>query len=157
DALALEHCERFLALASKQGLRGPVIATFEEEARSLRAALTPVFVTASEPKSYTESSLREALKLRLAPEELGLVVDPLASTHEMKRGAQQLPTRGTNDLSRAGMLYDALTRRLNTGIGGTRTARETYAEWENPEVQLQCQEYARLYVALARDVGIRAY
>jgi tetratricopeptide (TPR) repeat protein len=40
---------------------------------------------------------------------------------------------------------------------GTRTAQEVFAAWNDPAQSFCCQEYAKLYIALARAVGIRAY
>ena len=39
----------------------------------------------------------------------------------------------------------------------TRTAQEVFAAWNDPAQSFCCQEYARLYVALARAVGLKAF
>ena len=61
---------------------------------------------------YTEQTLAAALRRKLSPAELGLVANPLASTPEMRRWAQELTKGATNDLHKARMLFDALARRL---------------------------------------------
>jgi hypothetical protein len=38
-----------------------------------------------------------------------------------------------------------------------KTAQEVFRGWQDPEVSFLCQEYARLYVALARSVGLQAF
>jgi tetratricopeptide (TPR) repeat protein len=38
-----------------------------------------------------------------------------------------------------------------------RTARQVFAAWNEPEVSFVCQEYAKLFIALARDVNLKAF
>lgn len=155
--MAVEHYEKFLPLARARGLNPTTVDMCAQRMQRLKDSLKPVFVKASEPKTYSEPSLREALLLRLTAEELALVKLPLSSTPEMKRWAEEL-TRGVeDDLPKARALYEALARHLDPGTGGSRTARETYADWRNPQISFSCQEYARLYVALARDLGLKAF
>jgi tetratricopeptide (TPR) repeat protein len=155
--LAVEHYEKFLTLAREQGLNPKLVNDFAERLLELKASLSPVFVNAAEPKAYSDQSLREALQARLTAEELAQVNFPLASTPEMKVWAEQLTQGATNDFQKAHALYEALARHLNTGPGGCRTAQETYADWQTPQASFRCQEYARLFVALARDVGLKAF
>jgi tetratricopeptide (TPR) repeat protein/TolB-like protein len=155
--LAVEHYENYLKLARCQGLNPKLVKEFTDRLQRLKGSLTPVFVNAAEPKAYSEASLREALQVRLSAEELALINFPLASTPEMKRWAEELTQGATNDFQKASTLYRALARHLDAGRGGVRTARETFADWQKPQASFRCQEYARLYVALARDVGLKAF
>jgi len=155
--LAVEHYEQFLATAQQQGLDPSFLSDFADRLKKLKASLSPVFLKVSEPKSYSEQSLREALRTRLSAEELAMIKLPLTSTPEMRRWAEQLTQGATNDLQRAQKLYEALTRHLDVGPGGSRTAQETFIDWEKPEASFRCQEYARLYVALARDLNLKAF
>ena len=75
----------------------------------------------------------------------------------MDRWAQELTRGATNDLDKARKIFDALARHLDTGEAGTRTAQEVFAAWNDPAQSFCCQEYAKLYIALARAVGVRAF
>ena len=154
---AVEHYEKFLILARGLGTNPKYVNQAAERMLELKATLTPVFVTAAEPKVYSEQMLNEALRDRLSEEEMACISLPLASTPEMKRWAEQLTEGAADDLQKARALYHALIRRLDQGAGGSKTALETFAAWEKPQISFLCQEYARLYVALARDVGLKAY
>jgi len=155
--LALEHLERFVALARKQGLVPRMVDYMEECGRELRARLTPHEIIASPPTTYTRQSLEATLRKRLSSAEYKLVTNPLASTPAMDRWAQELTRGATNDLDRARKIFDALARHLDTGEVGTRTAQEVFAAWNDPAQSFCCQEYAKLYIALARAVGVKAF
>jgi tetratricopeptide (TPR) repeat protein len=129
----------------------------EETSRDLKARLTPHEITASMPKIYTEETLQAALRERLTDDELKMIVNPLASTPEMDRWARELTAGTTGDLEKAKKLFNALIRHLHTGEGGTRTAMEVFAAWKDPAQSFSCQEYAKLYVALARAVGVKCF
>ncbi len=156
--LAVEHYEKAVTLNKKTGVNPKMVEHFEERARQLKARLTPTFIEASMPKIYTEQALQTALRERLTENELEMVVNPLASSPEIKRWAQRLAEGAGSDMDKAKALFDSLTRRLQPGGGrGARTAREVFAAWSDPNESFTCQEYAKLYVALARDVGIKAF
>jgi tetratricopeptide (TPR) repeat protein len=155
--LALEHLEKFVALARQEGLAPDKVNYIEECGRELKARLTPREITASRPTRYTRQSLDAVLRQRLTPTEYKLVINPLASTPAMDRWAQELTRGATNELGKARMIFQALTRHLDTGETGTRTAQEVFAAWNDPAQSFCCQEYAKLYIALARAVGVNAF
>jgi len=155
--LALEHVERFVALARKEGLAPELVGYIAECGSELKARLTPHEITAAPPKSYSAPSLDAALRQRLTPAEYKQVVNPLASTPAMDRWAQELTRGATNDVAKAKKLFDALARHLDTGETGIRTAQEVFAAWNDPAQSFCCQEYAKLYVALARAVSVKAF
>ena len=113
--LALEHLEKFVALARKEGLAPKMVDYMEACGRELKARLTPNEITADLPTIYTRQSLDAALRERLTPAEYKLVINPLSSTPAMDRWAQELTRGATNDLDRARKIFDALTRHLDTG------------------------------------------
>ncbi len=155
--LALEHLEKFVALARKEGLAPKLVDYMEVCGRELKARLTPNEITASRPTIYTRQSLDAAVRQRLTPAEYKLVTNPLASTPAMDRWAQELTRGATNDRDRARKIFDALARHLDTGEAGIRTAQEVFAVWNDPAQSFCCQEYAKLYLALARAVGLKAF
>jgi len=154
---AVQHLDTFVRLAEKMGVQPDLIASVQETGRVLKARLTPQEIAATMPKEYTEASLQAVLRERLTDDELKMVVNPLESTPEMDRWARELTAGATDDLEKAKMLFNALIRRLQTGQGGTRTAREVFAAWKDPAQSFSCQEYAKLYVALARAVGVKCF
>jgi tetratricopeptide (TPR) repeat protein len=155
--LAVEHLEKFVALARKEGLAPKMVDYVEALGRELKARLTPCEVVASLPTVYTQQNLDTALRKRLTSAEYKLVVNPIASTPAMDRWAQELTSGATNDLHKARKIFDALARHRDTGELGTRTAQEVFAAWNDPAQSFCCQEYAKLYIALARAVGLKAY
>jgi pentatricopeptide repeat protein len=144
--------------ARKLGGNPKLISVFEEKARQLKATLTPTFIEALVPEVYTDQMLREALRERLAEDELSIVVDPLAGSEEMKRWAEQLTEHANGDIEKTKALFDGLTRRIESGDGrGHRTAKEVFAAWNDPDASFICTEYANLFIALARAVGLKAF
>jgi len=155
--LALEHLEKFVALARKEGIAPKMVDYVEECGRELKARLTPHEITASPPRVYTAPKLDAALREKLTPAEFKLVINPLAATPAMDRWAQELTRGATNELDKAKRIFDALARHLDMGETGTRTAQEVFAAWNNPAQSFCCQEHAKLYIALARAVGVKAF
>jgi tetratricopeptide (TPR) repeat protein len=61
-------------------------------------------------------------------------------------------------LDKAKALFNGLMRRIELGSEREqRTAREVFAAWDEPDVSFVCQEYAKLFIALARDVNLPAF
>ena len=117
-----------------------------------------VFSIAARPEPYTGQRLACLLFQKLTDEEMVLVHNPLARTIEMNAWAQKITAETTNQMQKAKLLYDELIRRKNPpGPGGTRTAQEVFRAWNSPGVSFCCEEYASLYVALARGAGLQAY
>src|SRR5262249_31788767 len=119
---------------------------------------TSVFSIKGRPQNYTGKRLASVLFYKLTPEEILMVKNPLARSTEMNAWALQITAGATNKLEKAKMLFDALVSRVNPpGPGGTRTAKEVFAEWKSPSASFACEEYESLYVALARAVGLESY
>lgn len=154
---ALEHYEKFVVLARKAGGNPALVRQVQQRVQELGAKLKPASVQAAMPKVYTGEALSAALHERLTAEELKLVINPLASNPAMKQVAETTARGATDDLDKARKLFTGVAQRVGTGQGGSRTAAEVFAEWGKPAVAFYCQEYARLYVALARDVGLQAF
>jgi tetratricopeptide (TPR) repeat protein/TolB-like protein len=155
---AVEHYENFITMARKQGLNPPMVGQFEQMAQRLRASLTPSFIEASMPKVYTEQTLQETLQEKLTKDELEMVINPLAGSTQIKRWAQELTQNAETDLDKARALFDGLTRRIQPEEAhGSRTAREVFEAWSTVDESFTCQEFAKLFVALARDVSVRAF
>lgn len=154
---ALEHLDKFLRLAQKLKVSPDWIKSFAETRQDIQRASVATFVEASEPKTFTPQTLDAELRQRLSPDEIKLAVNPLLSTPEMKRWAEEQTRGATNDFDKAKKLFDALAHRVNSGPGGLRTAPQVFADWKNPDAAFRCQEFALFYVALARQIGLQAY
>ena len=154
---AIAHYEKALTLARQVGLDPKRVKVLEQEMADLKAAMTPAYVTAHPPKDFTEQSLTEALREKLTREEEAAVIRPLATTPEINLRARELTRGATNDLHKAKLLFEALTGHLDVGEGALRTAPEVFAAWNGPASAFRCQEYALLYVMMARAAGLRAY
>jgi tetratricopeptide (TPR) repeat protein len=143
--LAVQHYEGFITLAQKEGLNPKMVSAFEKMAQRLRATLTP-------------TTLQAALAEKLTEDELNKVVNPVAGSAEIKRWARQLTEGADSDLDKARVLFEGLRRRIQLEGGGrARTALEVFAAWSDPNELFSCQEYAKLFIALARDVGLEAF
>jgi Tfp pilus assembly protein PilF len=122
---------------------------------------TPSYFSLPPIQDYSESALAEAFRRKLSPEELKLVINPLLSSPDIDRWAQQLTAKATNDETKAKILFETLASkaRENSQLteGAMRTAREVFAAWNRSDARFYCQDYTFLYVALARAVGVRAY
>lgn len=155
---AVEHYERFVMLAHKLEAAPEKVKIFEKVAQQLRAKLTPTFIEASMPKIYSEQALQKELQQRLTKEQLEMVVNPVASSPEIKSWGYHLTEETESDLDKARALFDGLMKRIKPkGKGGSRTAREVFAAWADTNEPFSCQEYTKLFVVLARDVGLKAF
>ncbi len=135
-------------------------STWARQTNRRPAEPPPVSAAARAPRDYTAAALAAALKANLRPEEVSLVVNPVAATSEMRLWAHELTASVTNGLQRAKALYDLMTARVATKpVPGRqyRTAQEVFAAWDTPGEAFLCQELTYLYVALARAVCLRAY
>jgi tetratricopeptide (TPR) repeat protein len=154
---ALDHGYKYRALARRLGGNPAMVRQVEMRLRELQASLAPRPVKAAAPRSYTESGLAAALRERLTADDLALVVDPMAISPAMAQVARNETRTAKGDAAKARKLYQILARRVETGPGGSRTAREVFDVWNRPDVSLRCQEYARFYVAMARAAGLQAF
>ena len=155
---AVEYYARFLAAVKKTGVESPVINQAEERLRDLKARFAPHFIMASAPQTFTPKELEDAIKTKLTTKEYRLVTNPLSSTSEMEKWAQQSVGDATNEMEEAKRLFQALTHHVDIGNeAGRRTAIEAFKDLTNPKAELSCQDYTFLYVALARHLKLKAY
>lgn len=153
-----EHCKILLALAKKTALDPTYATYFEKLLSECQSRMAPVYVSFPRPKDYSGPALTNYLKTKLTAEELAAVVNPLAGNTEMDKWARELTSGATNELQKAQMLFDKLSRRIYPATSSkARTAQEAFAVWNNPKESLWCRDYANLYVALARVAGLNAY
>lgn len=124
--------------------------------------LTPAGAAGSnsiaKPRSFTAAELAAEVENRLSPDERKLVVLPVEVTPEIAARARRLVAGLNTDASRAMAIFaDVAQQGRGDGDGGIGTASEALAKTTDPEVRFSCQEYAKLFVALARSVGMESW
>jgi tetratricopeptide (TPR) repeat protein len=124
----------------------------------LKASLVPHFVDAIAPQWFSPSELEQAFHARLSKDEYRLVTNPLVGTPKMKAWAESSAGTATNDLEKAQELFNAVLPHVNQQWGkGLRTAADVFNSLADARTVFTCQEYAFLYVATARQLGLKAY
>jgi ankyrin repeat protein/tetratricopeptide (TPR) repeat protein len=155
---AVKYADRFLLEGRRRGLNPELITGFEPRLAELRQRLLATPVDVARPRPYTTEELTRALAAQLSPAERALVVNPLEDNPALRRWALELTTGMTDSTAKARALFEALSGRFQVQPGyGTRTAQQVFADWLKPEEVFSCQEFAKLYVALARSVGLDAW
>ncbi len=156
---AVEHLEQCVMLAKARSVENASIDSQRKKLAELKLRLTPQFVSAEVPESKLNSNPNEAIKKLLSPEESALAINPLALEPAAENWALELTAKGTNDLEKAKALFHELVRHINLGDPqqGARTAIETFHAWHDERAVFSCQEYAYLFVPLARKAGLKAY
>jgi TPR repeat protein len=144
---------------------GPQAVTNQE----LRKMLAEVTITNREksavsgspitpPRKFTTSELQGELNRRLSPEELALVVNPVEVTPDLIEEARRLTVGLPNDSTRLLALFGEVARRgRGRNKGGRHTAHEALKASSKSQSRFVCQEYAKLFVGLARGIGIDAW
>jgi TPR repeat protein len=110
------------------------------------------------PKIFTVAEIEAELDHRLSAVERKLVVNPVGITPEIEAKARTLTTGLNTDAAKAIAIFAEVARRgRGTGDAGIRTASETLEQTTSPEARFSCQEYAKLFVALARAAGLESW
>jgi len=156
--LAVRNYEAFLEGAKKVGLELSSVEYVNERLDDLGPRLTPKFLPAIAPRTFSAKELEAALANTLSKQERELVVVPFATTPAMRQWAKDLVGDAGDDIEKARRLFHGLTRHVNFQQGsGDRTAAETFVAWSDPKATLTCQDYTFLFMALARHVGLSTY
>jgi N-acyl-D-amino-acid deacylase len=154
---ALEHYEKFAALIRKRGGNPAALKEYEQRAKSLTRRI-PVALGAPPPKVYTRESLEAELRQKLSGDRLKLVKNSLESSLEVKTWALRVTQHASSDLEKAKAILWVLSHRPERlGKSPIRTALEAFEGWEKPDEAYRCQDYAKLYVAMAREAGLSSF
>ncbi len=155
---AVAHYDRVFALVADRGFNAEAVQSLSKVATELRKRLVATPVRAVPPKDYTAEELEVALASRLTPEERRLVVNPLEATPQMRAWAEGVVRDATDDCARAQALFQAVCQRASGQQGwGGRPALEVFTSTQKAPEALSCNEQGKLWAALARAVGLRAF
>jgi tetratricopeptide (TPR) repeat protein len=156
---AAEYYEVLLASAKELGLPAGTVQSGEFLLKELKKRLVPQLVPGHPPVLITTEAFEDALNRTLTTREHALVENPLASAPGMKKWADELVSGETDEQERARRLFEGLlARRIDpSGQSGMRTARQAFEAWSDPKAIFGYQDYIFLYVALARETGLRAW
>jgi tetratricopeptide (TPR) repeat protein/TolB-like protein len=158
---ALGHLEKFVKLCHECGVTSSQVAQAETQIEEVKQRLTPRFISLPAMERLTNSDLRTALQTRLSASERAIVADPLAATEAMREWAQQLTRDSRSETDRAERLLHGLARdaavRPKDLVSHRSTAAECFQRRGNPGAGMNCHDYALLYVALARSIGLTAF
>lgn len=159
---AIKHCESYITELTRSSEGNPHRSEDEKRASDslgmLEKTLTPHLVAASVPRD-TPRGVSQASG-QAAEKDGGprSVVPPFVSSARIQAWAERLTAGVSDPVQKAKRLFTALLKHGETGLpDGGRTAVEVFKAWSDPEVNLTCQEYAFIYIALARCVGLDAY
>jgi len=155
---ALDHFRHFLE--SEAGKRGEsqLVQQARIKQQIIVEQVTPRFVPGEAPQALTRDDLDRVLSERVTARERQDFVDPLSCTREMHGWAENLTRGATNSMEKARKLFEGLRRRVGVGNNvSTRTAKQVFEQWQNTKERFVCRDYAMLYTALARAVGLDSY
>lgn len=154
---AVVHGQEFLNLAKKWKEDPATIQFFQDCVSRWQSMLTPYYFTNPPPQQYSEATIQTMLRKTFDADQLSLIVNPLATSAGMRQWANELTAGATNNLEKARMLFEVLIQHRDELRWQPYTAEAVFSLWNTPGVSFHCQEYAYLYVALARCVGLQAY
>jgi tetratricopeptide (TPR) repeat protein len=156
---ALEHLEHFLRAARDRGVRSSNLAEVESKVADLKKRLAPHFIPI--PSLGDTTNVHAPTPFTLLAKNKGGSVNPLGATSAMRAWAEQLSQSALTDAEKAVRIFQGLTRDAAIRAEGTSThwlsAEESFKHWADPAAGMNCHDYALLYVALARAVGLKAF
>jgi tetratricopeptide (TPR) repeat protein len=156
--LALEHFRHFAELARKLGVDPAFVRYLETRAFALKSKIAPVSVVASMPKEFSAESLTDVVERTLSNDEREMVVDPLAIDPRIEEWAKRLTDGSPDQVESAKRIFSALADRpQDATVYGARTAIEVFEAWKRDNEFFSCQEYSRLFIAMARSIGLKSF
>ncbi|MCL4178407.1 MAG: tetratricopeptide repeat protein [Verrucomicrobia bacterium] len=155
---AITHFDRFFALAVVRGIHPELVQKLADGVDELRKRVIATPVRAVLPREYTPEELAAALAARLTPEERRFVADPLEVTPAMRAWAEEVVRDAADDRARAQALFRAVCQRASGQQGWQgRAASDVFVSTHGGPEALSCNEQGKLWTALARAAGLRAF
>jgi tetratricopeptide (TPR) repeat protein len=155
---AIAFYEGFLSSIDQYGVKVSV-DDIKERLASLKSRLKPHFVKVTVPTDVGLEQIRNEAKDRLSAKQLAVITDPLERTIDMENWVKQTVGDARDDLEKAKRLFIGLSRKVNlrSATQFPLSAKQAFDAWFDPTVALTCQDYALLYITLARFAGLKAY
>ena len=163
-APAIKNYEKFLAGVQLLAVDGWLVQKQKNALADAKRRLTIHFVAPPTVPKIDREELNKILQTKLTPNEFRRVKYPLAVTPKMRNWVEQTVGSGGDPMEKAQRLESALSqggslrRELSIRhLENCRTAEEAFSLWSASKNTLICQDYAILYVALARELGLDSH
>jgi tetratricopeptide (TPR) repeat protein len=155
---AVNHFEALLSRTKEQHAEGESLIEASTHLKELKDRLIPHSVGAVIPPALSSDQLTNRLRAILSPSEFALVVNPLSCSCQMADWAQKEVHDSVDPLERAKKLFTTLIERVKWDDNNRRlTATEAFENWRTTNACMSCQDYAFLFVALTRSVGVNSW
>jgi Flp pilus assembly protein TadD len=157
---ALLYFEKFENWSTQLGAPTSTIKPVRDKLEHSGRTLATSLVAQNVPLDLTKENLRNIYRHKLSSRQQRLIDDPLAITQEMEIWAKRATSGSTNPLEMAERLFKALQTpddAPDESPESLRTAAQAFHARLDPRQNLTCQDYAFLYTALARSVGLKSY
>jgi tetratricopeptide (TPR) repeat protein len=157
-----ESYERALTMASSSGIAGDWVSRVSKALTECDARLTRNLVHAAKPKIYSSEELTDAVRERIRRVDQRQIILPFASNQKINEWSDFLIGDSIEPAEKAKRLFDGINRGVrNYSRIAERTverpAIEAYEVWLRPGADLTCQDFAFLYMAMARHAGLPAF
>lgn len=160
-AHAVEHYKRFLNNTADPEQQDPKVKEANNYLALVKAQQTVHFVRATPPRLAMHGEFKDRVRRKLPAKEYRSAIDLFASTRAMDRWSEELVGNTQNEQERARQLFEGLMAKFSAGEArgdeAPHTAAEVFHLREDKDVTLSCDDCTRLYVSLARHLGLRAY
>jgi tetratricopeptide (TPR) repeat protein len=154
---AMRSCDTFLQRARQRGMQTPEVEEAKTALARLQAMFAVHYVKAMAPQDFTSGALSEALRSRVTPEEVPLIINPFDRAVEMGDWAKGVIGTATNNFERAQRLFYGISCKVQgSQLPSARTALQAFQDWRTSDTGMNCQDYTFLYVTLARSIGLKA-
>jgi len=156
---AVQYYKQSILNNRKRGLNSELVNLVEEHVQELEARQTPCYITNAMPQQFTPPALARALQAKLTREEAAQIANPFESTPEMRAWAEKLTKGLTNDFDKAQALFQGIMQHFQFGDAAPsfHPPPEVFSKMDDKTATFHCLEGTRLYVALGRDVGLKAF
>jgi tetratricopeptide (TPR) repeat protein len=160
---AAPHYRRLLRLVDKEVAAIPGSERYDHlynVALECETNLPIMSFSRPKPTDYGGAAWGKALSSRLSAEQVRAVINPLATVPSMTNWAVGLVAGATNDMQKARMVFDELLAhavKKPPKLPLPATAQEVFTTWNEPDASFRCEEFAYLFVAVARCAGLEAY
>ena len=158
---ACEHYSKCLELSADKGQDGSDLKKTRDYIEWLKPRRNMHFLDGMDG-SVTSGKAPPARFVRsLTRDQYRLVEDPFGVDAEMAQWAKTAVEQTKGELETARRLFDVISSRaLNSPpvpVGLSCTAKEAFYAWNSETNAMTCNDYACLYVALARSLGLNAF